>query len=395
MSDHQRYDEIAKLITKEVINDLNVDECQKLKVWVDECPENRQLYFYLKNSATFKARNTEYDDIDVPAGWVNVVKLIDKRRRIIVLRKVLSYAAVVVLPIMIAGGIYYSKSLAPKKGNITQVQGIKHGSTKAVLTLANGKIMQLDSTNNMAITEKDGTLIQKDGGRLNYTNSLNGESNMPIYNTINIPQGGEYHLVLADGTRVYLNSMSEFKYPVKFLGESREVELSGEAYFEVTKDASKPFIVKTSAISIEVLGTSFNLNAYENCERIVTTLVEGRVKINSSKTNESHLLAPDEQATFSIATEHTDITKVDVNLYTAWKDGNLTFYDTRLEDIMTTLTRWYSANVSYTTVSVKDLRFSGNLNRYGDINQILDIIRSTGKINIEINNNTILFSERN
>ena len=106
-------------------------------------------------------------------------------------------------------------------------------------------------------------------------------------------------------------------------------------------------------------------------------------------------MAPDEQAISNLLNGQTDIKKVDASLYTAWKSGNLTFYDSRLEDIMTTLTRWYSANAQYKNESVKDVRFSGNLNRYGDINQILDILKSTGKINIEIEKNTILFSERN
>jgi len=253
----------------------------------------------------------------------------------------------------------------------------------------------LDSANVLSITEKDGTLIEKTGGKLNYSNPLNEKADQMIHNTITIPRGGEYNLVMADGTRVYLNAMSSFRYPVKFGVKHRIVELSGEAYFEVTKDTSRPFIVKTAAISIEVLGTSFNLNAYDNTERIVTTLIEGSVKINSQKTNQSRLLKPDEQAIFQVNSGQIDINKVDVNLYTAWKNGNLTFYDSRLEDIMITLTRWYSADVLYKNESVKNLRFSGNLNRYGDINQILDILRSTGKINIEINNSTILFSMRN
>jgi len=395
MSDFPRYHEIAALITKEVINGLGVEESKKLMAWVDESQENHQLYSRLKNSTYFNSRNIEYQKIDIQIGWETVMELINKRRKFIVLRRVLSYAAAIFLPLLIAGGIYYANSLAIKNENIAHVQIIKPGSTKAILILDNGKTVQLDSVNTLSITEEDGTLIEKKGGKLNYTNLLNDQTVNPIYNIISIPKGGEYSLVLTDGTQVYLNSMSTFKYPVKFSGKSREVELSGEAYLEVKKDASKPFIVKTKTISIEVLGTSFNLNAYENTERVITTLVEGRVKINSLKTNESRLLAPDEQATFNIKNGQTDIKKVDVNLYTAWRNGNLTFYDSRLEDIMTTLTRWYSANVLYKNDSVKELRFSGNLNRYGDINQILEIIRSTGKINIEIDKDTILFSERN
>jgi ferric-dicitrate binding protein FerR (iron transport regulator) len=245
----------------------------------------------------------------------------------------------------------------------------------------------------MSITEYDGTLINKSQGVLNYTNQSTAASILPIFNTINIPRGGEFNLVLSDGTRVFLNAMSSFKYPVSFTGNNREVELSGEAYFEVKKDPKKPFIVKTSAINIQVLGTSFNLNAYENTNEIVTTLVEGSVKLISHINNESRSLEPEEQATFHTDNGQTEIEQVDVNLYTAWKDGNFIFHDARLEDIMTTLTRWYTADVLYSDESIKELRFSGNLDRYGDINQILDIIETTKKIKIEINQNTILFSK--
>lgn len=395
MPNFQHYNDISKLITREVFNELNDSDMQKLKAWIDECPKNQVLYTRVKNSANFKVRNIEFQRIDTVAGWETVSQLIDRRRKVIRLKKMLSYAAAFVLPLLIAGEIYFSCRLSPKKESIAQVQVIHPGSAKAVLILDNGKTVELDSTNSLSITEKDGTMIKKSDGRLSYTNTDNSRTYQPIYNTIKIPRGGEYNLVLADGTRVYLNAMSNFKYPVTFSGRTREVELSGEAYFEVKKDASKPFIVKTSAIGIEVLGTSFNLNAYENTERVITTLVEGSVKINALKTSESRILVPDEQASSDVKSGKTDIKKVDVKLYTAWKSGNLTFYDSRLEDIMTTLTRWYSANVSYMDESVKDLRFSGNLNRYGDINQILDIIKSTGKINIEINKDTILFSKIN
>lgn len=396
MFEYQHYDKIARLIALEVQEELNADDAMRLKAWIDESPENFRLYSNIKNSTNFINRNLEYQKIDIQAGWMAVSPLIEKRRKHIFERKILKYAASFLLPLLMVGGIYFYIGWRSNHQHriMAHTCKIHPGSTKAVLILNDGKTVLLDSASNLSIREKDGTLIEKSDGKLNYTNPSIEKTTQPIFNTINIPRGGEYNLVLADGTRVYLNAMSSFKYPVTFSGNSREVELTGEAYFEVRKDAGRPFIIKTSAISIEVLGTSFNLNAYENTEKIVTTLVEGRVKINSNNSNDSRLLAPEEQATFYTKNGQTEIKKVDVNLYTAWKDGNLIFYDSRLEDIMTTLTRWYSAEVLFREESVRNLRFSGNLNRSGDINQILDIIRSTGKINVEIKNNTILFSER-
>jgi len=397
MSDSQYYNEIARIIALEVSEELSAEDILKLKTWVEECPENSRLYFRIKNSANFNVRNLEFQKVDIQAGWETISPVIAKRQKHIFRRKMLRYAATILLPFLITGGIYIYTQLQLKQQqySVATLSKIHPGSTKAVLILNNGDSLLLDTSDNQTIKEKDGTLIEKSDGKLNYSNSSNEETVQPIYNTLNIPRGGEYNLVLADGTRVYLNAMSSFKYPVKFSGKYREVELSGEAYFQVTKDASRPFIVKTTAINIEVLGTSFNLNAYENTERIVTTLVDGSVKIDSHIKNGSQLLVPEEQAIFDIKSGLTEIKKVDVNLYTAWKDGNFIFYDTRLEEIMSTLTRWYTANVIYANGSVKNLRFSGNLNRYDDINQLLDIIRSTGKINIEIKNKTIQFSEKN
>jgi hypothetical protein len=395
MSNFQHYNEIVKLISREVLDELSAGEKLKLRSWVEESEDNRNLYTRLRNSANLKTRNAEYQKINAVTGWEIISDLIDKRQNIIFLKKLIKYAAAILLPLLIAAGIYFSGKNTTKNEYLANSKVIHPGSTKAVLILNDGKTLALDSINNISINEIDGTIIKKEGATLNYVSLINNEISRPIYNTINVPRGGEYSLVLEDGTRVYLNAMSNLKYPVKFSGETREVELSGEALFEVTKDTQRPFIVKTSEINIEVLGTIFNLNAYENTKRVITTLVEGSVKINSLKTNQSRLLAPDEQATSNLLNGQTSIIKVDASLYTAWKNGNLTFYDSRLEDIMTTLTRWYSANVQYMNESVKDLRFSCNLNRYGDINQILDILESTGKINIEIEKNTILFSERN
>jgi len=396
MSDSQYYNEIARIIALEVSEELSAEDILKLKTWVEECPENSRLYFRIKNSANFNVRNLEFQKVDIQAGWETISPVIAKRQKHIFRRKMLRYAATILLPFLITGGIYIYTQLQLKQQqySVATLSKIHPGSTKAVLILNNGDSLLLDTSDNQTIKEKDGTLIEKSDGKLSYLNPANEEMVQPIYNTLNIPRGGEYNLVLADGTRVFLNAMSSFKYPVKFSGNNREVELSGEAYFEVKKDAGRPFIVKTAAINIKVLGTSFNLNAYENTEKIVTTLIEGSIKLISHSNGESMLLEPEEQATFHTKDGLTEIERVDVNLYTAWKDGNFIFHDARIEDIMNTLTRWYTVNVLYMNESVKEMRFSGNLSRYDDINQILDIIETTKKIKIEINQNTILFSRK-
>ena len=396
MNDFTTYNEIARLIKAEIRGELNSSDNQLLIDWIAASAENRSLYIRIKNSTNYAEWASAVQNIDVERQWGKVLPIIKRNQKIYLYKKILGYAAAMILPVLLAGGIYWYSNDFSKKVGISSilVSQIRPGSQKAILTLNNGESIVLDSSTNKVIQEKDGTLIERGNGKLNYAKSSKGETIHPIFNILRIPRGGEFTLLLSDGTRVHLNAMSNFKYPVRFGGNKREVELSGEAFFEVTKDKSRPFVIRTAGMNVEVLGTTFNLNAYENNEKIVTTLVEGSVKINSQITHESRLLSPDEQATFDVSNGQTEIKKVDVNLYTAWKDGNLIFYDARLEDIMTTLSRWYSANVLYRSSSVKDIRFSGNLNRYGDINQILDIISSTGKITIEIDKNTILFSKK-
>jgi len=305
------------------------------------------------------------------------------------------YAAMFLLPILAIGGILYFLSQRESSTLVAgQATEIRPGERKAVLVLNDGKSIVLDSPDSLVLREKDGTVIQKGAGQLNYSPSSPKATQFPIFNTIRIPRGGEYHLVLSDGSHVYLNSESQFTYPVHFSETAREVELSGEAYFEVEK-AGIPFIVHTKDMGIEVLGTSFNINAYDNTGEIVATLVEGSIKVDArDRMAGSRVLYPDEQAVLNMARRSIEVKKVDVNLYTAWRKGELIFFDMRLEDIMTILTRWYSADVFYMNPSVKELRFSGCLNRYENINQILDIIASTEKVAIEINKTTILFSER-
>jgi ferric-dicitrate binding protein FerR (iron transport regulator) len=395
MNNSQNYNRIVRLISKEISDDLLPDERQELLAWLNEHPENTALYIRIKKSENFRSRNDEYQQIDVQAGWGILNSKIARTNKVIKLKRIFAYAAAILIPLMIFGGIM--GYLSNQKSEVTIVAHVPveilPGKSRAILVLDDGQSVLLDSLTEQSITEKDGTMIEKGNQSLNYSKQSDNLNAANIYNTIKIPQGGEYNLILSDGTKVYLNAESQLRYPVQFAGNVREVELVGEGYFEVATNAQKPFIVKTKGVSVEVLGTSFNVNAYGNTEKIVTTLVEGSVKLNMQGSSASQILEPAEQAVFDVNNGKTEVRKVDVNLYTAWKDGNLIFYDNRLEDIMIILKRWYSAEVEFKSATIKELRFSGSLDRYGDIRQILDIIKSTGKVNIEIKENTILFSE--
>lgn len=397
MDNYQDYIKIISLISKEISEDITRQEVQELSAWLNEHSDNSALYNRIRNSATLKLRNEEYQKIDVQAGMGILISKIERSNKVIKLRRIFAYAAAILIPLMIFGGLSWYRSNQSTNVEIVfqQFPEILPGKPRAILILDDGKSIVLDSPNNQLIIEKDGTLIVKNNQGLNYAAQSGNAKSAHIYNTIKIPKGGEYNIILYDGTKVYLNSESQLRYPVQFTGNLREVELIGEGYFEVTRNTQKPFVVKTNGVSIEVLGTSFNVSAYGNTNKILTTLVEGSVKLNMQGSAVSQILKPTEQAVFDMNSKQTEVNKVDVNLYTAWKHGNLIFYDNRLEDIMIVLTRWYSVDVHFKNESVKNLRFSGSLDRYGDMKQILDIIKSTGKVNIKIKDSKILFSEKN
>lgn len=202
------------------------------------------------------------------------------------------------------------------------------------------------------------------------------------YNEVIVPKGGEYQLVLSDGTLVYLNSMTKVRFPERFSEKCREVEVCGEAFFEVTKNKDVPFIVKTGAYEITVLGTKFNVTAYADEHVITTTLVEGAVSISGKCIGEARTLRPNEQLVLDQTSGGVEVRKVDVNYYTAWKDGMFRFRDVRLEEIMRVVERWYDMTVVYEDESVKDLHFGFNMSRLETIEPLLNIFELNGKIKI-------------
>ncbi|MCK3683460.1 FecR domain-containing protein [Maribellus sp. YY47] len=391
------YEKIALLIAREISDEIDEEELRELRAWRNMNAANNALYIKLKNSQNFKSWLADREDVNVDEGWSAVYSEIKKRSRTIILRTITRIAAILVLPLFVGGVayFYFDNQIAKKKINQQQFAQIKPGSSKATLTLCDGRDVFLDSINMLSLTEIDGTEIEKIQGEISYRKSDEQLMKQPVYNIINVPLGGEYRLTLSDGTKVYLNSMTSLKYPVQFGSDKREVELVGEAYFEVTKNAGKPFVVNTKEMKVEVLGTSFNVNAYEDSKNTVTTLVEGKVKLSNTQDDENvQILNPNEQAVMDNLSGKIALRNVDVSNYISWKDGQMVFYDMPLEEIMVLLTRWYSAKVFYMNPEVKDLRFSGSLDKYDEIEKFIDIIKATNQVNVRVNDNTILFAKK-
>jgi ferric-dicitrate binding protein FerR (iron transport regulator) len=217
-------------------------------------------------------------------------------------------------------------------------------------------------------------------------NTLKNKSSEVLYNTISTPRGGQYELMLSDGSKVWLNAASSLRFSASFVGKERKVELLGEAYFEVAKNAAMPFKVKVHGMEVEVLGTHFNINSYDNESMIRTTLLEGSVKIN--KNNSSSLLKPGQQAQMNKAGEIKIINNVDVEEAIAWKEGKFQFDKADIHDIMRQLARWYDVDVEYKgTVSS---HFGGTISRDVNLSQVLNMLHLTGEVNFQIQDKKVL-----
>jgi len=289
-------------------------------------------------------------------------------------------AAAVIIFIMIAIGYFLmNPKLAVTKSfaqNIQQ-QDVLAGSKKAILTIENGTNIDLDKQKNGVLTNISNHQVEKNNDQLVYTNNVTPSEIQ--YHTITTPNGGEYEVVLADGTKVWLNAASTLRFPTAFVGNNRTVSLTGEAYFEVTTNKNKPFIVQVENTQIQVLGTRFNIMSYANEQAIKTTLVEGSVLVTNN--NNKALLQPGNQAI--ISKQNIETIPVDINEAIAWKNGLFTFNKTELKTIMRQLARWYDVEVTYLG-NIPEKRFVGDIERNSNLSQVLKILTSSGiKFTIE------------
>jgi transmembrane sensor len=236
--------------------------------------------------------------------------------------------------------------------------GVLRGANHAILTLADGTKIALDSVQNGSIKGAT-TKIKKQGAVLVYDGESVNITNAPVvYNTLTTTPGGQYQLLLSDGSKVWLNASSSIRFPTAFTGKHREVELVGEAYFEVTKNKQKPFHVNVNGMQVEVLGTHFNINAYGNEDNIKTSLLEGSVKIKSGRT--SGLLKPGEQGILDKNANKIEIKKIDMNEVIAWKNGLFQFDGASITTIMREISRWYDVKIVYEG-QVHERRFEGKI----------------------------------
>ncbi len=282
------------------------------------------------------------------------------------------------------------------KTNITKPapkSDIAPGGNRATLTLSDGSTIILDSALNGTLSKQGNVKVEKlANGLLAYT--LNGkqitENDEAFYNTISTPRGGQYNVTLSDGTEVWLNAASSIRFPVAFKGTERRVEVTGETYFEVTKNAAMPFKVKAALSEIEVLGTHFNINAYDDEATIKTTLLEGKVKVSVAN-QEARFLQPGQQAGVSRAGEIAVLNNADIEEVMAWKNGRFQFSSADLKSILRQISRWYDVDIEYK--SNVNLHFTGQLTRNDSVSKVFEKLKLTGEVNFRIDNKKIIVSQ--
>lgn len=296
-------------------------------------------------------------------------------------------AAAAILVLFTAGVLFWRSqqpvSKKPVYAHAPANKKILPGGNKAYLTMANGTIITLNGLKNGQLATQTGVQINKvKDGLLAYNQqSATGAGAKELaYNMINTPRGGEYQLILADGTKVWLNSASSLKYPAVFYGKERKVELSGEAYFEVAKNPSKPFTVSVNGMSIQVLGTHFNVMAYNDEKDIKTTLLEGSVKL----TNHGHqaLLRPGQQGALNEGQSVFTVKDVDVDDAVAWKNGLFAFNNEDIQTIMKRISRWYDVDVVFPE-KFRRRNFGGTVSRFGDVSEVLHSLELTGSVHFK------------
>jgi transmembrane sensor len=328
-----------------------------------------------------------------------------RHRRIVLIRRWIA-AASVIFVVVFAGKYFWDTSrntkAVPVIARVTKPgNDLPPGSNKARLWLGNGSVIDLADAKNGTIKHEAGTRIEKKDGQLIYGFSKAAEA--VEMNTIQTPRGGQYEVILADGTKVWLNSASSMSYPTTFTGNNRQVQLKGEAYFEVAEDKNKPFKVSVGDVQVEVLGTHFDVMAYEDEYAINTTLLAGAVRVTSKAPasrvlagstspalagSASRMLAAGQEASVDRSSGSLSVNEVDANESIAWKNGFFDFKGVSIETVMRQLARWYDVDVEYEGKT--DKHFRGTISRSENVSAVFKMLELTGEVHFSTEGKKII-----
>ncbi|CAM3738638.1 FecR family protein [Flavobacterium chungbukense] len=371
--------QISELLKQYQEGTLSDEDKDKVDAW------------YLQKALDSKLQLNEYE-LEDSYQYLKSTLPVQHERKVLSLWPRIAVAASIAL--LLGSGIFYF--IQPKEQNVqvtVKPQEIAPGGTRGVLTLSNGKQIVLSDISAKDTIAKEGeedevTIKMNANGEITYVINPNAEGSKDdnSFNTLSTPTGGQYNIILADGTKVYLNAVSSIKYPTQFNGDKRIVELDGEAYFEVAKNKSKPFVVKSDKQSIEVLGTHFNVHSYNNESVIKTTLLEGSVAVTYK--NQKSILKPGQQSDVSDNFSKIKVREVDTEEAVAWKNGRFKFDNADLKNVMRQLERWYGIKVEYRG-DVSDVRFNGGTFRNKNLSEVLKVLELSN-IKFKVEGKTVI-----
>ena len=377
--------EIADIIVAFMKGEVTPEQLVRLDEWLGESDENKRLFISLQDEKNFEHQIEVRKELDIERAFDRV----KTRKRVKKYRGIgkISIAASIAIFVMASVVMLYTNNESHVESSFGQ-EFITGGTNRALLTLSTGVQVELD---------RQDTLLQSNMARIRVDRTMgvsyevdgDATSSELVYNVMEVPTRAEFQLVLSDGTKVWLNAGSRLRYPERFVGNEREVELTGEAYFDVIHDETAPFTVKTSRSVITVLGTEFNVRDYKG-EANQTTLVRGRVAVCDS-TNESFIILPGQQVI--IDEDGTKVTNVETLYFTSWKDGYFVFNEVTVGEIMKELAKWYDFDCFFANSTVSDIRLTARLKKYDDISVILDILSNTGDIHFSQKGRVITVKE--
>ena len=369
------YDD-ACLIRKSLMQ----DSCPSEERRVDELLEDEKmlaLYEELADSDVLRAGFEEMNRFSSEQGYAHFCRQRKAQRRRKLFRVGAAVAAVCVMALGSLWWVHQPQVMTDLP--VAAVQQMTPGERQAKLILANGREVDVTRGGDGKIVEQEAEISYKDG-ELVYNRKQ--KSDKLSFNMLQVPRGGECGITLVDGTKVWVNAESCLRYPVAFGQDRREVVLEGEAYFEVKRDEQRPFIVKTSYGEVKVLGTSFGVSAYVKDEVSYTTLVSGKVQVEKEK-QQPVVISPGEQV-LAFKSGKLQKRQVDISEYVGWKDGLYVFNRQRLDQIMTTLERWYNITVKFESEELKGILYTGSLNRYDDVNVFFEALKSAGDVKYRV-----------
>ena len=379
---------LASWIAKSMAGELSDEELQLLDEWRMASGRNRQLYDRIVSREGWESKQKHFTAFDKVSGWQGYSKKLKKtEKKAIRWRVFLRYAAVLLIPL--GATVYGVLHSGEETVSLAELNAITPGGSRAELVLPSGEVVDLVEKSGV-ISRGENTVINNEGKTLSYKSTGNQAPMDSLrYNEVIVPKGGEYQLVLSDGTLVYLNSMTKVRFPERFSEKCREVEVCGEAFFEVKPDTALPFIVKTQGMRVKVLGTTFNVKAYPDELKLYTTLVEGKVEVFSDYLHRGVMLYPGEQA----VSDSSEIQKRQVNVqpYISWKEGKFVFINAPLGEICKQIARWYDVEIQFADNEIGKVCFTGAILKFRPLEDLLDMIEVTSRVQYRREGKILLF----